>query len=351
MAVASTDVRPTGPASPWIHSRRRDGVLAWCWVPFALAAVVLQGDPLLLQWMAWGVLVLSLLHQPITLALVYGDAQQFGQRRRLFTWAPIALAALVFVGLQIDFLLVAVIGGLWNTEHTLMQRYGIVRIYRRKQPSAGDFPGRHDLLLLGSWLLTVLAWTASSPRTAGRIESLSLGTANRRSLELLVDIRPYATVLFALLAGAAAVVTVTWLRRERAAGFDANPAMYRYVAASFALFVVAAIHPVAGLLAWVGSHALEYFLIVVTNLDARYPRESSHRPVLARATWSPLGVVGVVAVFSVAVAGLVLVLEVAAPLTLYAMVFFVVGGLHIFYDGVIWKLRRPAIAATFAIES
>ncbi len=33
------------------------------------------------------------------------------------------------------------------------------------------------------------------------------------------------------------------------------------------------------------------------------------------------------------------------------MVFFTLGGLHVFYDGFIWKLRRPAVAQSLAIPA
>ncbi len=255
----------------------------------------------------------------------------------------------MFVGLRIDFLLVAVIGGLWNTEHTLMQRYGITRIYRRKGGDAGS--GRLDLLLLSSWLVLVLAWAVADPRTSDRIQSLNLGTANDRSLQLLVDVRPYATVLLVLALGFSVVTTVRWLLREAAGGFGSNPAAYGYLLATAGLFALAAFHPVAGLLAWVGSHAVEYFIVVVTNMGRRYPADQPAHAPLARAVRTPFGVIGFVTGFSGAVVLLILYLQNNASLTVYGMVFFCLGGMHIFYDGFIWKLRRPKVAESFAIDS
>jgi hypothetical protein len=278
-------------------------------------------------------------------------------RRRIFTWTPLVLATLVYVGLRIDFLLVAIIGGLWNTEHTLMQRYGITRIYRRK--GGDDQSGRLDLLLLTSWLLLILAWAAADPRTAARIEALGLGTANERSLELLVDARPYAVVVLVAALGFAGAVGTQWIKHERARGFSANPGAYGYLVATAALFALALVHPIAALLAWVGSHAVEYFIIVVTNLDKRYPRpqadlganSAANQVFLARAIRTPVGIVGFVAGFSGVLAALVLFMQENASLTAYGMVFFCLGGLHIFYDGFIWKLRRPQVAESFSISA
>ncbi len=348
MAVASAPVEPRlrGSSIGWIHRALTDIAVAGAWVPFAVGAMVVPAPAL--RWYAFGVLVLSLAHQPVTLAVVYADGEQLAARRRLFTWAPVVLAAAVFVGLHISFMLVAVIGALWNTEHTLMQRYGLVRIYRRKVGDPGS--GHLDLALLVSWLALVLAWAVADPRTPERIDSLGLGTANERSLELLVDARPYASALLVVTAVSAVIVTGRWWRRERRHGFAANPAVYLYLAATGALFALALAHPVAGLLAWIGSHAVEYFVVVIRSLAARHPPGARSRTWLARGVRGPLGVGGVVAGSALLGTAVVLIAQLHAGLLLYGMIFFCVGGLHIVYDGVIWKLRRPAVADSFAID-
>ena len=45
--------------------------------------------------------------------------------------------------------------GLWNAEHTLMQRYGVMRIYGRK---AGDDHGRIEKPMLIVWLVAGIAY-------------------------------------------------------------------------------------------------------------------------------------------------------------------------------------------------
>lgn len=330
----------------WIHGARLDTIVAFAWVPFAVGAALVPADSM--RWYAMGVLVLSLLHQPVTIALVYADGDQLRAHRRLAWLAPLVLAAAILVGLRISFLLVSVIGGLWNTEHTLMQRYGFTRIYRRKGGDTGA--GRRDLHLLAGWLGLVLAWAVVDPLTPERIESLQLGTANERSLQVLVDLRPYAVVLMALAAIAAGVATLSWFRAERATGFDANPATYLYLSATAGLFLLAVVNPVAALLGWVGAHAIEYFVIVGIRLRGRADAgagETAVDRVIARRH----GVVAFVAASSLVGAGVVLAAQFTAGLTLYGLVFFMVGGLHIFFDGVIWKLRRPQVASALAISA
>src|SRR5207248_7330138 len=108
--------------APRIRSSTTDTAIALAWVPFAAIAVWLRGDGSQLVWFLEALAAFSLVHQPLTLMLVYGDAEQFAARRRLFIAAPFVLAGAIAIGMTISFTLVAVIGALWNMEHTLMQR-------------------------------------------------------------------------------------------------------------------------------------------------------------------------------------------------------------------------------------
>ena len=72
------------------------------------------------------------MHQPLTLPFVYGDGRQFAQRRRLFTWAPVVILGAVIIGVTMNLWIVVPIAAVWNTIHTLQQRYGLSRIYSRK---------------------------------------------------------------------------------------------------------------------------------------------------------------------------------------------------------------------------
>ncbi|MEM7287826.1 MAG: hypothetical protein AAF480_15855 [Actinomycetota bacterium] len=324
--------------------RRRDLAVAAAWVPFAVVAIVIPDT--WVRWFALGVLLLSLAHQPLTLGLVYGDPVQRRARARFFLWAPVVLAAVILVGQAISFMLVAVIGGLWNTEHTLMQRYGLVRIHRRRR--GDETPGRLDLLLLASWLVLVLAWAVRDPRTPDRIETLGLGTANERGLEVLVDIRPAATVLFALAVVGATVCTWRWLANEAANRFGAGAGVYGYVGATAALFAVAVVHPIAGLLAWVGAHAVEYFVVVHESLGRREPGAAGS--LVDRASTSGARALAFMVAVSAVGSAVVLLAQYHAGLTVYGVIFFGIGGLHILYDGVIWKLRRPEVARSLDID-
>ena len=53
---------------------------------------------------------------------------------------------------------VGAVAGLWNAEHTLMQRYGVVRIYGRK---AGEGGRSDEKPLLFSWLVFAFVFGAT----------------------------------------------------------------------------------------------------------------------------------------------------------------------------------------------
>ena len=129
--------------SPALRNGQRSGpgladvALALCWIPFASAGWLVRGDPTSTAWLVSATLLISFAHQPLTLALVYGDKRNFDLRRRTFTWSPVLFAAAVLATQHVSLTALAVVAGLWNAEHTLMQRYGIMRIHGRKA-------GQHD---------------------------------------------------------------------------------------------------------------------------------------------------------------------------------------------------------------
>ena len=109
------------------------------------------------------IFVVSFAHQPLTLGLVYGDPAQRDAHRSLYRWAPWVALALIVVGLNVSLSLVAVMAGLWNAEHTLMQRYGVMRIYGRK---VGDDQGRIEKPMLIIWLVAGIAYIGGVRRPA-----------------------------------------------------------------------------------------------------------------------------------------------------------------------------------------
>jgi hypothetical protein len=203
--------------------------------------------------------------------------------------------------------------------------------------------------MLQCWLVLVLVWIAVDARTPGFLARIDLGERNARSVELLTSVRPVALVLLAPVAVAACVLAVTWVRAERSRGAAANAAKHVYVGSTAALLVMTLVDPIAGLVGYVAAHALEYFLVVHGVLGRRYAT-STGGGVLGRVVRARTGRAGFFVVYVVAVVMLLLATRAGVsgvlPVTLLAL-----GGLHLLYDGFIWKLRRPTVASSLDAAS
>jgi hypothetical protein len=244
-----------------------DVALALCWIPFAAAGWLLRDDANGTAWLVSVTLLISLLHQPLTIALVYGDRRNFDLRRRIFTWSPVVFASAVLAAQHVSLTVLAIVAGLWNAEHTLMQRYGIMRIHGRK---AGQRESNLDKTLLFSWLVLALVWIAADSRTTDHIEQTGLRGKNRRGLDILLDLQPVATVILPYVIGIAALVTGRWLWREFRVGDHTSPAKRFYTASTATLFVAILVNPVASFLGYMGAHAVEYFIIVHRSVGPKY---------------------------------------------------------------------------------
>ena len=322
----------------------RDAALALCWLPFAVAAVAVQHDGHLTATLLSAVLLLSLSHQPITLALVYGDGERFRAHRAVYVLGPAVALGVVALGLHLSLLLVAIAAGLWNAEHTLMQRYGITRMYGRK---AGDVNGPLEKPMLFSWLGVAALAAAANPRTPRYLAQVNVGDVNRRGIQFLAHLRPEATVLLVPALATAAVLTTRWVRAERRG--PANRAKWVYVGATAALVITVCLDPVAGFAAYVGAHTLEYFVIVHGAAGRR--AERGEGGVVGRVIRSPLGAAGFVTVAAVGAVIPLTILERAGTFTVATAAYLTVGALHIFYDGLIWKQRQPAVARDLAVAA
>jgi hypothetical protein len=329
----------------WINGRSGDIVMALCWIPFSLLAIAVDDNTTHLQSLMFGVFLFSFFHQPLTMLLVYGDKERFNLRRTLFTWSPLFFVVAVVVSLNINPLILALVAGLWNAEHTLMQRYGITRIYGRM---VGQRYGGVEIYMLFSWLIFVLIWVASDPATQDRVATLGLAGTNRRAFELLVDVGSVGGHILPFALATVILIAFKWLLEERS--HSCNRAKYLYLASTAALFAAILVHPLAGYIGYVGSHALEYFILVNRSLENGYCRSREGGGALGMAVrWC--GRLGFFGIYLASIAVVVWLLETKASVFAYSMVFFTVGALHFFYDGFIWKLRQPKVAKSLGAEN
>ncbi len=324
----------------WIRGPAADTAVAWSWVPFALLAHALEPSGGQIRTLLGAVLLFSFLHQPLTMALVYGSPERFRRHRRLYLWTPAVLLLAVVAGTHLSLTALAAIGGLWNAEHTLMQRFGVTRIYGRK---GGDDNGALEKPMLVSWLIFALIWVAADRRTPGLVSHVGLDQVNASAIGTLHRLAGPARLLLLPAAAIVVMLAVRWLRAERRA-VSTNLAKHSYLLSTGVLFAIILIDPIAGFVAYVGAHAVEYFTVVHSALG----RPPATKGILER-TVSRTGRAGFLAVYIGSIIGLLTLLDhLATPLE-YTTTVLTLGGLHIFYDGFIWKLRQPAVASTLAV--
>lgn len=290
--------------------------------------------------------MVSFAHQPLTLGLVYGDPAQRSAKRWLYRIAPVVAALAVLIGIHVSLTLVALIAGLWNAEHTLMQRYGVMRIYGRK---AGDTNGGLEKPMLIAWLVTALTFLGGYVDLQGLLLKINMGGTNADSVRLLDRLSTVAAWLFWPSLIVSAVLLVRWTRVERASGRGIGTAKDWYVAATFGLVLAVMIDPIAGIFGYVAAHSIEYFGIVHTSLRRR-AATGDVSPV-ARSTSTAWRRTGVYSLYALVILAVMYVTLEFWGGTLYAFAVLYFGALHILYDGFVWKLRKPATAASLGISS
>ncbi|CAN5502416.1 hypothetical protein BH10ACT2_BH10ACT2_10370 [soil metagenome] len=339
-AVAVAE-RPKVAKSQWLHGPLTDTLLGWCFLPVAVGVHLLGPNLSAVQTVVGAVFLLSFAHQPLTLGLVYGDPVQRAAHRRLYLWAPAVAAIAILIGLSVSLTVVAAVAALWNAEHTLMQRYGLMRMYGRK---AGDQNGPLEKPMLIVWLVAAVAFIGGYVNLEDLVLRLGLDETNSRGVRLLDPLRVPAQILFWMAAAVGIALAVRWWRAERALGAGASRAKHVYTLGTIGLLVAVMIDPIAGVAGYVAAHAIEYYAVVHRSLRTR--RDDA--PV-ARATRSRLRRIAVYACYFGAVTAFVWGTAGMLDGRVYAFAILFFGALHILYDGLVWKLRRPHVAASLGL--
>jgi hypothetical protein len=338
MTMTATPVPST---ARWMASARADQLMLWSWVPFAVLGLLLQ-DPRAVLLGVSAVLALSFSHQVLTLPLVYGDRDTFSSRRLLFVLAPLVLLVGIAVLRFEAFIALTVVAAGWNAFHTVRQRYGMVRIYGRKVGQ--DAPGVEQWLLFSGFFAAV-ALAASSTALESTLAggALDLGQAgnNTQLVKILSDLRPIALWVAVPLVLLTIALAWRWWTEERSR--PQNPAKHWYVGSTMLMYAIAPISPLGALLGFVGSHAIEYYLVVARSLRSRTstkPASNLARLTAVAGPW-PL-VAGFALVLTVVVYGAML-----STLVDYgAVAALTLGAMHFLFDGIIWRTGRPAMSAS-----
>jgi hypothetical protein len=327
----------------WVHGPVADIALGWCWLPIALLVHSVEPHVTTVQAIVGVIFLISFAHQPLTLGLVYGDPAQRNAHRALYRWAPWVAFALIIIGLNFSLTAVALMAGLWNAEHTLMQRYGVMRIYGRK---AGDDNGRIEKPMLIVWLIAGVSYLGGYVDLQRMVRKLGFGGTNARSVRLLGNLAPIAQIVFWVAAIVGVVLVVRWWQAERRLGAAASRPKHWYALGTAGLIVAVMVDPIAGIAGYVAAHAIEYFAVVHSSL-----RKRNDAAPVATATRTPARRAAAYVTYFVAIATIVYFTKSRFDGRLYAFAVLFFGALHILYDGFVWKLRRPAVAASLGITS
>lgn len=324
----------------WLHGPRHDIAMALLWVPFVLVTHAVADDPDRLRWTVSATLLFSLAHQPLTLWLVYGDASQRRDHRRLFLWAPAVALTAVSIGTSIQPDLVALVAGVWNVAHTLRQRYGVSRLYGRL--TGIDCAG--DNRLLWSWLTLAVTIALASTNLGDAARRAGIGGRNTTAIDALAS----ADVLgFVLLPGAVAVavlVTATWVRAEVRRPTHSTARLV-YLGATAALFVVLAVEPAVGFVGYVGAHAAEYVLVVRWRIRRASAKTTAGDSVAAMVR--RVGADGSIVIYAISIVALLAGLRQLDGSDIAVAITLTLGALHLAFDSVIWRSPRPpALSST-----
>jgi hypothetical protein len=224
-----------------------------------------------------------------------------------------------------------------------MQRYGVMRIYGRK---AGDDHGRIEKPMLIVWLVAGIAYIGGYVDLQRMVRKLGFGGTNARSVGLLGDLTSVARVVFWVAAIAGVAFVVRWWKAERSLGPAASRPKHWYALGTAGLVVAVMLDPIAGIAGYVAAHAIEYFAVVHSSL-----RKRNDATPVAAATRTPVRRAVSYVTYFVAIAALIYFTKSRLDGRLYAFAVLFFGALHILYDGFVWKLRRPAVAASLGITS
>ncbi|MBI3543170.1 MAG: hypothetical protein HY075_07845, partial [Deltaproteobacteria bacterium] len=342
----------------WMHSPFVDlALIGYSWVPlylvYAFLALALPGFvcdaesqlacPAAVQALIALTLFVNRMHRHYSLGLAYGDREVFARHRAIFVWTPVVALLLVAPGVAYHALpygsartalvafysLVTAVSGVWQVYHTIMQKYGFLRIYSSK---LGHGEARVERHLFFSWLAVVIAGSAF--RYAGMgARIISYGPPEIQFLtRWLPYLKPASLALLAPALGYAGWFTWKWLSCELE-NYRPESIPKLLFALSVALIMACFAHSLlVGVLVLGFSHAFEYSVFVNVYAQRKYGVKLG-ATFLGNALLVALmlGLTNVFAHGSVRPWGLLIAYAVFT------------GLLHFLYDGLLWKVSRGKI--------
>jgi hypothetical protein len=253
---------------------------------------------------------------------------------------------------------VGVIAAIWNIWHTLMQKFGIMRVYAAKSTVPLDKrtpPWVDRLMIFGSFPFLAV-WIGPAQREVIQGQAKSITQYVMPAVDFLEGVQSYALVPAAFLA-AGSVANFVWFewKNTRFASKQRLSMAFALTALNLCFLFFS---PLKVYIAYGFSHGIEYMTFVWAFLRRRYAQPQAHRPLIQRLLTRPVLAYGI---FTLSIAAVFFGIEYGDDFGLHAggvKIFDIKFGTwlfafaiwqsiaHFYFDGFLWKMRAPAVRAS-----
>lgn len=254
--------------------------------------------------------------------------------------------------------LVGVFAAAWNVWHTLMQKFGILRVYGAKSSAPLEKrtpPWVDRLLIFGSFPFLAL-WLGPAQREVITTQAKSVTQYLVPVVDVLEVVQPVLLPVAGLL-WLGSIACFVWFE-QRADGLRSWPrlSMAFALTALNASFLV--LSPLKVYIAYGFSHAIEYMVFVWAFLRRRYAQPQPHRPLIQRLLGRPVWFYGL---FSLVIAagfffptygddyglhaGNIRFFDIKLGTWLFSFAIWH-SMAHFYFDGFLWKMRAPQVRAS-----
>lgn len=321
----------------WIKNPLSDSVyFSFGWIVVFLALVLFQSHMGLIIVI---VLLFNYVHRHYTMALVYGQKEEFDKRKQVYIYLPII--AIIVTALSVYFKVfpyLLTLSVLWTMYHSVAQKYGFTRIYSRK---AGYGKGWIDKGILYSWFFYLFFAMVIYERS-----TLLKYKAGRVIIGNLNNYMDYISTLSYALLAVSIVFTFIYIYEEIKNRKQISIPKNIFVISTLSIYAIFFHSMVIGYIVFGFSHAIEYIAFVNIFVGAKYRKKPESNTFFSRVSkrqWLYSGVF----------AAVIIVLSlIGMKLDQNAFLIYIVGSsfLHFVYDGLIWKVRHPEVGKPLDIK-
>jgi len=325
------------PNKYWIKNPLTDSIyFSFGWIVAFLSLLLLEQYTGIIIVL---VLLFNYVHRHYTMALVYGQREEFEKRKQFYIYLPII--AIVVTALSVYFKVfpyLLTVSVLWTMYHSVAQKYGFTRIYSRK---AGYGKGWIDKGILYSWFFYLFF--------AMLIYEQSILLKYQAGRVIVGHLQPYINYItfisYALLV-ISIIFTLIYIYEEIRNRKTISIPKNLFVVSTLCIYAIFFHSLIVGYIVFGFSHAIEYIAFVNIFVGAKYRKKPESNTFFSRVTkrqWLYSGL------FSVVIVVLSLI---GMKIDQNAFLIYIVGSsfLHFIYDGLIWKVRHPEVGKPLDIK-